>query len=105
MLIQTAKTRKRIQIAAANRRSPTSRYNNPKLNTWDTTANTGFDTRRNDHDRKISSSTMSSWHLYGKRHRHKVRQKPSEASLLGSPSWSENLWCRRCRFTQVIGLI
>src|SRR3954467_235900 len=105
MLIQSAKTRNTIHTTAANRRSPTSSQSRQKLNACATTAKTGCETTRNVRDLKIGSCASWSSHLYGSRQSQSVRQAPSLASLFGSPAWSENLWCRRCRFTQLVGLM
>src|ERR1035441_9070303 len=105
MLIHSAKIRKISHITAAKRRSRTRSHSSQKLKTWDATANTGFETRRNAHDLKMSSLARLALALYGIRQRYRVRNKPSDESLLGSPGWSENPWCSRCRFTQVTGLM
>src|SRR5436309_8736724 len=105
MLIQSAKTRNSTQMTAAKRTSRTRSQSTQKLKTCETTANTGFETRRNDQDLKISSLARFAIDLYGSRQSISVRQRPSAESLLGSPAWSENAWCRRWRFTQVTGLM
>src|SRR5262245_49192141 len=104
MLTHSAKTRVPSQMTAANVRSRTTSHTSQKLNTCANTANAGFDTMRNGQDLRMGSRETSAICLYGNTHRYIVRQKPSEVSLLGSPSWSENVWCRRCRFTHVTGL-
>src|SRR4030095_197005 len=105
MLIQSAKARVPSQATTAKRRSPTRSQSSQKLKTWATTENTGFATRRNGQDLRISALARLVRHLYGNRQRYIVRQKPSDESLLGSPGWSENPWWSRCRFTQVTGLM
>src|SRR5262249_5575443 len=103
MLIHSAKTRNTSQIAAAKRQSPTSSHSSQKLKTCDATANAGWATRRNTHESKISSVARLVFVLYGSRQSQSVRSQPSDASLFGSPGWSENAWWSRCRFTQVTG--
>src|SRR5262245_47203994 len=104
MLTHSATTRVPSQTTAAKIRSWTSSHSSQKFTTRAATANIGCETRRNDQDLRMGSRATLAMDSYGNRQRYVVRQKPSEASLLGSPSWSENVWCRRCRLTQVTGL-
>src|ERR1051325_3806460 len=99
MLTHSAKRRVPSQRTDAKIRSCVSHHNSEKFMAWATTGNTGLWTRRNGQDLRIGSRAAVAMHLYGRAQRYIVRQKPSEDSLLGSPSWSENVWCRRCRLT------
>src|SRR4051812_38245235 len=103
MLTQTAKTRVPTHNNAANGRLPTSHPSSRKLPAWATTKNTELPARRIGQVRRMASLATLTSVRYGKLHSHSVFQKPSAASLLGSPAWSAYLWCRRWRFTHVAG--
>src|SRR5262245_47190049 len=103
MLTHTANTRVPIHSSAANGRLPTSHHNSRKLPVWATTKNTALPANRIGQVSRMASLATLTSVLYGKLHSHNVFQKPSAASLLGSPAWSAYLWCSRWRFTQVPG--
>src|ERR1043166_9394879 len=103
MLTHNAKTRVPSQMRAAKATFFTTSHSSQKLLAWAATANRGLATTRIVHVLRMGSLATFATALYGNRQRYIVRQKPSSDSLFGSPAWSENVWRRRCRFTQVTG--
>src|SRR5882672_621474 len=103
MFTHSAKIRSPTHITSASFRSRTSSHRTPRLKTCENSAKELPATSLNGQDLKILSTARFSLHEYGTTQRYRVRQKPSLPSLLGSPAWSEYLWCNRWRFTQAAG--